>query len=452
MKGASFDTSPPDPNEYKELVEQLRASTAELIELCCSIAAIKQHAHATDQKQTDLDEETLGAICRASDEFAATINAPTYLAEVRFEDIMCQAAERELSRMVAEGIIPRRNSRKYRLDASAFRDYSDIEQADELTAPYVNMLQGVGVNSVRAASGKQMQRTNKGTAVLQQHPLTITFDSYDQLKGGLSTGAKKLLDMGSIKLARENHYRDTQHMVTTVTIPLEEYCTLRGFDIVRRPTMTPEEEAAEKKRLDGVMCNARKKANSELSTLFAMSLSWSEVGGTGKSKARRDYADVRVLQGKGIKNGHIHMQFTEALTSYLVQAYIMPYPKALLAIDERNERAYNIGFKLALHHGMSHNEEVKTNHLISVKALLDACGDVPTHEELERSTNQGHWRRFIQDPLERCLDDLVRRNVLTRWEYANARGAALTDDQLRSRNYAEFECLFVSFDMPDSRL
>ena len=441
-----------DQESFSQYMTVLQNNLSELLRTAAFAAAIKQHSVATNTKPVDMPADVINTIHINANSFADSLHTAVMEGRAsapQLRDILTAAADNELKRMIAAQIITPAHARKYKLDISMFGNKSEFfDAASDL---YVSMYQGVGVNALRAASAKQIQRTGKDAAILQQFPVTIVFDSYSKLKSGLPDGAKKLLDIGSIRLSAENHHRSDPPYITSVSFTLEEYCTLRGIDIAPRSTSTPEEAAAEKKRIDGIMHNVRKKINAELDALYSMSLSWSETGGTGKSRGRKDYADVRVLQGKGIKNGRVYMQFTEKQTSYLENAYLMPYPKALLTIDDRNDKAYAIGLKLALHHGMTHNEEIGTNHLISIRALLDACGSMPTHEEIESSSTQGHWKRRIQTPLENSLDALINTNVLTRWEYANAKGAPLTDDQLDCRRYEDFEAQYILFDMPDSR-
>jgi hypothetical protein len=146
------------------------------------------------------------------------------------------------------------------------------------------------------------------------------------------------------------------------------------------------------------------------------------------------------------------MQFAEPLTQYLTQAYVMPYPTNLLSIDERNERAYNIGFKLAYHHGITNNVKRGTNHIISVRDLLNACGNMPFVENINQGSNRGHWKRLIKEPLEKSLDTLCTKKVITRWEFANAKGSPLTDAQLDSGSYEDFVSQYVLFDLPDEHL
>lgn len=469
MDDLEYDARIPNPDEFRRDLLALQDSMSELLRSISFAIAIKQHCHVTEQDAADLPAATINAIREAAYAVADEVNRELdsgSATSVEFRDLLDRATEKELERMASASILKRKDKKKYKLDIHMFGNHTTTaKQAKTLeqnTALYVKMLQGVGVNALRAASNSQIQRTHKGVAFLQQDTLTVTFDSYDKLKRGLTTGAKKLLDMGSIRLAQLNNYAgaapslSTDRIKTSVSIPLEEYGRLRGYDVQPRATSTPEEAEAEKKRINNVYCNIRKAANAEMETLFSMSLSWTEPRGTGNKRKLRDFVDVRLLQAKGIKNGHIHLQFTEAITHYLTHAYVMPYPTALLAIDEYSERTYNIGFKLAYHHGFTNNIKRGTNHIISVEDLLNACGDMPRAEDINKTTDRGHWKRRIKEPLENSLDLLKKQKVITQWEFSNAKGEPLTDSQLDNGSdggsNVAFESLYVVFDLPDEHL
>ena len=91
--------------------------------------------------------------------------------------------------------------------------------------------------------------------------------------------------------------------------------------------------------------------------------------------------DVRLLQRKGVKRGMISIQFSDDIARYLLCSYVMQYPEALQSIDERSPRAYRVGYKLAYHSSVRRNIERGTADIISVSALLDACGDIPDFDE-----------------------------------------------------------------------
>ena len=316
------------------------------------------------------------------------------------------------------------------------------------TEAYLPMLQGTATNRLRATSRNNLVFDHNGNAVIEQEGFKAFMQGYAQQKSGLTAGAMKLLDIGCFQLTGMNHYRQRQGqpLTTAVSISLEEYGRLREYDIDPRPAETPEEIQAEKKRLSGVMHNIRKRVNEELEFLYSLSLSWTEPKGKGKAQ---DYVDVRILQSKGIKAGYINMRFSEDIAAYLTQAYVMQYPTALQAVDERNPRTYKIGYKLALHHSMDNNRTRGTNKIISVSSLIAECGDIPTFEEIQASKDRGHWDRRIKLPLEAALDSLAEKNVITSWEYANSKGAPLTEEQIAIADYQTFAGLYILFDMAD---
>lgn len=309
---------------------------------------------------------------------------------------------------------------------------------------FLPMVQGAATNRLRVAATKNIVIDRNGNAMIEEEGFKAFFKDYAKLKGGLSVGAKKMLDAGALALTAQNHFRakQGQHINTAVAIALEEYGRLRGFDITPRQTSTPEEEEAEKKRLTNVMHEIRKRANAELALLYSLSLSWTEPG-----KKQADYTDVRILQSKGIRGGYINMRFSEDIANYLTHAYIMQYPTALQAIDERNPRTYNVGWKLALHHSMDNNRAKGTANIISVTSLLDACGDMPSFEDIQASKNRGHWERLIKDPLEKALDAAQSSGVIVSWEYCNSKGIPLDDGQVTISDYQTFIALYVHFEM-----
>ena len=312
---------------------------------------------------------------------------------------------------------------------------------------YLPMVQGAATNKFRATATKNIVLDRNGNATIEQEGFKAFFRGYSTLKGGLTVGAKKMLDAGALALTAQNHFRSKQgqQIQTAVSIPLEEYGRLRGYDLTPRQTSTPAEEEAEKNRLNNVMHEIRKRANSELALLYSLSLTWTEPG----KKKGGDFQDIRVLQSKGIRNGYINMRFSEDISAYLTHAYIMQYPTALQAIDERNPRTYNIGYKLALHHSNDNNRVKGTANIISVISLLEACGDIPTFEEVQASKNRGHWERLIKDPLEKALDAVQRSGVILSWEYTVSKGMPLTEDKIAIADYQTFKALYIHFEMAE---
>ena len=92
------------------------------------------------------------------------------------------------------------------------------------------------------------------------------------------------------------------------------------------------------------------------------------------------------------------------------------------------------------------NIERGTADIISVSALLDACGDIPDFDEVQK-TDRGHWENRIKTPLETALDSCVRAGVLDGWEYCGAKKAKLSDSEVDIGDYATFIGLYVRFRM-----
>lgn len=314
-------------------------------------------------------------------------------------------------------------------------------------AAYHPMVQGAATNKLRLTSTRNIVLDRNGNATIEEEGFKAFMRDYGKQKGGLSTGAKKLLDAGALQLTEKNHFRanNGQPIDTAVSISLEEYGKMRGYDLAPRKTSTPEEAEAEKKRLDNVMHEIRKRANAELALLYSLSLSWTEPG----KKRNADYKDIRVLQSKGIRGGYINMRFSDDMAAYLVHAYLMQYPIALQALDERNPRTYNIGYKLALHHSMDNNRTKGTANIISVNSLLEACGDIRTLKEVQASKNRGHWERLIKDPLEKALNSILQSGVISSWEYCNRKRLPLDEGQISIADYKTFMGLYVHFEMAD---
>ena len=308
--------------------------------------------------------------------------------------------------------------------------------------PYYPMVQGEATRRLALTATKNIVvNAITGDAVMEDEGFRAFFEGYNSLQAGLTVGAQKLLSAAALYLTHQNPYRPEENVriQTEVNISLIEYARLLGYAVDERPAASPDEAEREKRRLKNLMKEIRGRINSQLDLLYSLSLSWTERKGL-------HYQDIRLLQKKGLKRGTITMQFSEDIARYLLGAYIMQYPEALLSIDERSPRAYRVGYKLAYHHSMQRNVELGTADILSVRVLLDACGDIPDYDEVQK-TDRGHWESRIKIPLENALDSCVRAGVIERWEYCGAKKTPLADDEVEIRDYPTFEGLYVRFDM-----
>lgn len=291
------------------------------------------------------------------------------------------------------------------------------------------MLQGTGTNKLTQISTRKTAPENidaiTGIAKITSGSLTVFIEKYNNLAGGLRISTHKLLDACTIALTAQNDYRGNKEPNTTVTIPLEEYMQRCGI-----PLTKPSKD------------KTRRKVKEDLEALYSTSIEWTEPSG----KNTKDFAKMRICTAVAIKNGNIIMDFSPAIASYLTNAYVMQYPVELLAVDERNPSSYYIGKKLMQHNSIDNNIKRGTANIISVKALLASCPDIPTYEEV-MSKDRALDRR-IKTPFENALNSLP----FIKWEYSNSKGKPLTDEQLKDFSYATFkECyiLFTVLNAPD---
>ena len=288
------------------------------------------------------------------------------------------------------------------------------------------MLNGTATNKL-ATIGRKTKPTRRinpltdNEATIENGDFKVFIEKYSNKKS-LKVGVVKLLDILAIKFAKSNHYK-AKNPNRTVTFSLDEYMTYLGI-----------------KNIDNYnnRRSASKRLKEALDTLYSISLEWEE-----KSRGEvKNYTKMRICEAQGINRGIASFTFTADMANYLNQAYIMQYPLELLAISERNQNAYPIARKLALHHSIDNNHKKGTANIISVAKLLEVAPEIPTIEAV-RAVN-GSWSERIKGALEKALDAI---GSVVSWEYSNTKGAPLTDKQLEISDYETFIKLFIKFNI-----
>ncbi len=296
-------------------------------------------------------------------------------------------------------------------------------QQKALSESYIAMLNGTATNQLTNINTNAIPPTIDiitGNATIEQGTLKVFIDKYSKLKG-VRTSTLKLLDTCTMYLTKQNTYRGNNEKINTnITIPLEQYMTLCGIPLTK--------SSKDK---------TRRRVKEDLETLFHMSLEWTESSG----KKTKDFAKMRICDKIAIVRGNINFNFSKDMARYLTDAYIMQYPMELLKVDERNSNLYPVGRKLLLHYSINNNRKKGTSNIISVKALLEVCPDIPTYEKVMSEGRQLDQR--IRTPLEKALDALKFIN----WEYSNSKGVPLTEEQILSTDYKTFEKLYIKFNV-----
>lgn len=312
---------------------------------------------------------------------------------------------------------------------------------------FLPMLHGKATDTLALMAGEKVtQNEINKTGILKSGEVKLVIDKFNELSGTLGVSTHKLLSTAVAKFTEINHTGTStrEARYTSVNIPLREYALHCGYDVMEHPTETPEQAEREAKRAENALKNARKKINKDLAVMFASSLSWSE-----KVKGKLgDYIDIRLIEAKGISNGFIRIRFSQTFSEYLVKLPLTQYPLALLGVDERNNNAYNMGFKMAEHFNLDNNQIRGTAQLLKVKTLLEYTS-LPSIGSIRKQRTS--WEARIKEPFETALDALTACQLLEDWRYSKSKGEELTDEEATSFfNYEEWEETLVHFTLKDA--
>lgn len=310
---------------------------------------------------------------------------------------------------------------------------------------YLPMLHGKATDTMAQMSSREAQiNPITGTATVTSGEVKLVIQRFNELKGTLGINTHKLLSVGIAAFSNQNHIGDPRSMDYKVSIPLREYAMQCGYDLQERPTSTPEEAEAEKRRLANLEKDIKKKIKKDLDVLRATELTWRE---TVKGK-EGDYLNISIIGSRGIKGGYIHMAFDPAMADYLIRLPMTQYPVALLAVDARNSNAYSIGLKMTEYYHMDSNQALGKADRLSIPILL-ACTSLPSIEDV-RAKRQG-WERLIKEPFEKALDALTGCGLLADWQYTRAKAKPLTDEEAAEiTDYESWSKLYVHFTLKDA--
>lgn len=304
---------------------------------------------------------------------------------------------------------------------------------------YSNMLQGKGLNELAHVSKRGMGIdlfSGEGTIIKDSVKITMENANINRL----DVSTQQVMDAFTIKLTSDFPYgvnasADQIDKHRGITWTVKDFAEWRGIKDLKE---------------------ARKQLENGVLSLYGLSLEFDAeliLVPEGKSRKKRmkmhhqmriaDHIATPEEKEKIIKNGVVCFKFSFDAAKYLSKIQIMPYPEALLKINGKlNPHSYYLGRKLCEHHNM--NIAKPNANRISVKALTDACPDLPTYESVKEGARQITKR--IIEPFERDLDALRDDyEILRKWEYCNKDGKPLTDEQLEAYNYDAWINWLVQF-------
>lgn len=312
------------------------------------------------------------------------------------------------------------------------------EAFDEMLARrdlYAPMLNGPATNSLKEIGPKTKKawkdpETGEGRLITSAGT-KVTMENFVQC-GGMDLKTHKLLDMcvltitPQISPATTNDQKLLPERERTVKITAKKYMELTGLKD-RKEAAKQLKEAAER--------------------LYNVSLKFDmEVSYPGKRKKEIEHWERRILEAKATWNrGEVALIFTQPLWHYFQCVAPMPINKNIFKINgQYNPNSYFFASKILAHHNM--NLTKQNANRISVSTLLNAPS-IPSHEEV-MAGNRNITDRIIT-PFERDLDALVDLGILKSWEYCNAKGEPLTDEQLDLESYDVFSQLLINFELKD---
>lgn len=270
-------------------------------------------------------------------------------------------------------------------------------------------------------------------------------EHFDNLSKGLSAPAKKILLSAILYLANNNYYNAIAgNIMPTVEIPLIEYGEACGYILTPREMPTPEEQEKENEAIQKRIIELKKDIKRDL-TDISNNLKWTGTEKKGRNKG--DYSNLRIISSHSISKGYIRINFDIDAATYFVQSYMMQFPNALLKLDNRNQNALALGYKISTHNSMDANANRGTESTLSVKSLLAAAPEIQSIDDLN-AKGQRNWKDKIKRPLEKSLDDLITIGLLKEWEYRDpTTGNRYNSDGSLPLTWAQYYHLMVDFTM-----
>ncbi len=140
------------------------------------------------------------------------------------------------------------------------------------------------------------------------------------------------------------------------------------------------------------------------------------------------------------------MTFSQTFAKYLKHRRITEYPEKLFSIDNRKANAYRIGQACAFHFYNTNNRKDGNFNKLKISTLLKYT-NLPTIKAV-RKANCGSWKKKIKEPLEKALNELLAKGIISKWEYKQKANSLLSDEN-QKMTYEEWADSLVHFECID---
>jgi len=190
----------------------------------------------------------------------------------------------------------------------------------------------------------------------------------------------------------------------------------------------PKTEASRKK--------ARRQLNKDIEAIYNTSVEL--PSGTG----------FRILSSRNTNTSVLSVGFSPEYAEYLITGAITYFPPALLKVSKNNELAIELGAYLSRYYYSPANMKRGSNDIIKIKSILKECSNLPSVEKVDTKYNQDRKNKIIV-PLEKALNELKKKNVLTSWEYRETKQTPYKKKNTCD-NFNDFQMLCIVFHCKDS--
>jgi hypothetical protein len=252
---------------------------------------------------------------------------------------------------------------------------------------------------------------------------------YEKRIKKLDSSTLKLLNYAISRFTKQNPLRqDINKIRKEVRFKVRDYQKLRGLKNYKE---------------------TRKQLINDVNLLYDISLKGKMKARDGKRYKLATFK-TRILSSEiEIQNGDVVIVFTPEFAEILIKGgHLMRLPKAYFSAKPI---ASAICLKLYSHARINQNKKKnkrKSRQIISVTALLEAVGSIPSYQKVINSKDR-HVEKRIIEPLEKGLDELSDCKAVLEWEYCNAKGNRLTKEQEEELcKWGNFNKLYIKYELP----
>lgn len=275
-----------------------------------------------------------------------------------------------------------------------------------------------------------------GHIVIENNGICLRVEDFSDIGKAFGITTHKLLCAGLIWFTKKNNIGDDRDNVQTeIVIPLRKYALLCGH----RGIIAKDEN--DRNRAKESLKTVRKQISKDLKLLLHSSLEWQE-----STRGKNEHYECPILLNGRIKNGYIYMTFSSQFAKYLKHRRITEYPETLFSVDNRKSNAYRIGQACAFQYYNTNNRKDGNFNKLKVQTLL-AYTNLPTIETVRKEKN-GTWRARIKEPLEKALNELLVKGVISKWECKQRADFLLSDEnhKLTFEEWADSLIYFTCID------